>query len=88
MNPRDPDPHLVQMLRVMVLLASAGFLATNRSRRIHGIFGSWFRRRAGMGQDWGQKVTGGSFLLPVSGAGSIVTRRSNFLQAALPLALA
>lgn len=87
MNPRDPDPHLVQMLRVMVLLASAGFLATNRSRRIRGIFGSWFRR-ARMGQDWGRKVTGGSFLLPVSGAGSIVTLRSNFLQVTLPLALA
>lgn len=59
MSPRDPDPHLVQILRVMVLLASAGFLATNRNRRIGGVFGSWFGRRAGMGQDWGRKVMGG-----------------------------
>lgn len=63
MSPRGPDPHLVQMLRVMVLLASAGFLATDRSRRICGVFGSWFRRKAGMGQDWGRKVTGVGVIL-------------------------
>lgn len=40
------------------------------------------------GQEWGWKVMEGSlFFLPVSGAGSMETLRSNFLHGTLPLPL-
>lgn len=51
MSPKDSHPHLVQMLRIIVFSAPWGFLATIRNRKMgEGIFGSWFRRRAGMGR--------------------------------------
>lgn len=91
-SPRDPDPYLVQISRVILLLASSGFLATNTEtedgRRA---CGSQVRRGAG-GQvrsgAGGERVQGSLFRVPVSGAGPTMTLRSNFLQVTLPLTLA
>ena len=88
---KDQDPYLVQISRNMVFLASSGFLATNiETERWEEVpLGPDSGGVQAVGQEWGWKVLEGSlFLLPVSGAGLMLTLRSNFLQVTLLLSLA